>query len=51
MKRFLINRITDRLIALGFEQLVRAFVFSTKFGKQTYSKRAIQTVWKASHHR
>lgn len=37
--------IKDRLILIAAKNAIRVFVFSTKFGKQTYSKRAIQTVW------
>jgi hypothetical protein len=41
--------IKDRLFLAFSKSLIRAFVFSTRFGKQTYSKRAIQTLWKKSH--
>jgi hypothetical protein len=40
--------IKDRLILILSKTAIRAFVFSTKFGKQTYSKRAIQKAWKAA---
>lgn len=39
--------IKDRLILTAAKNAIRVFVFSTKFGKQTYSKKAIQTLWKA----
>jgi hypothetical protein len=48
LKHFILNRVTDRLIHFGFERLVGAFVFSTRFGKQTYFKRNLRSVWKAS---
>lgn len=39
----------DRLILIAAKNTARMFVFSTRFGKQTYSKRAVQTLWKQSH--
>lgn len=44
MKRLSIK---DRMILSAAKNAIRVFVFSTKFGKQTYTKRAIQNVWKA----
>lgn len=48
MKRILHSRLADRMVIIGFKQLVGVFVFSTRFGKQTYFKRAIQSVWSAA---
>lgn len=41
--------IKDRMILALAKTGARAFVFSTRFGKQTHAKRAIQTLWKQSH--
>jgi hypothetical protein len=38
----------DRLIVILGKGAARAFVFSTRFGKQTYAKRAIRTVYKVA---
>jgi hypothetical protein len=39
--------IKDRIILILAKSGIRLFVLSTKLGKQTYSKKAIQTLWKA----
>lgn len=45
MKRLNIKK---RLVLLAAGLATNAFVWSTRFGKQTYAKRAIRTLWKAS---
>jgi hypothetical protein len=41
--------IKDLLVLAVATNVTRVFVWSTRFGKQTYAKRAIRTLWKASH--
>lgn len=49
MKSQLLSRPLKYVANVGFKLGVRGFVLSTYVGKQTYSKRAIRALWKASH--
>jgi hypothetical protein len=49
MNFLLRTRIGSKIVTGSFRTLVRLFVFSTKFGKQTYRKKTVQAVWKAAH--
>lgn len=45
MKRITLK---DRAVLFVSKRLTGLFVLTTRFGKQTYAKRAIQALWKAS---
>jgi len=40
--------IKDRIVLILAKSAARIFVFSTRFGKQTYAKRAIRNLYKTA---